>query len=116
MKPIVVTFVKISFYIYHIIPPSFEHQRAIGERESNFSEPYSQCAGDDVRPGIQHEGLETKTHYRFAFNLCVNILFLQLAGNFNNQSLQAIYKLLSCWDKIQKFPLTINFIVVACEI
>ena len=58
------------------LPPGFEHQCAIGESEPNLSEPYSQCAGDNVRPGIQHEGLQTKTHYRFAFNLCVNILFL----------------------------------------
>ena len=45
------------------VPPSFQHECAVGESKSNLSEPDPESAGDNVRPGIEHQGLEQTEIY-----------------------------------------------------
>ena len=44
--------------MYKFIPPSFQHERAVGESEANLSEPDPECAGHNVRPRVEDQGLE----------------------------------------------------------
>ena len=64
-------------------PPGLQHERAVGEREPDLPQPDAEGAGDHVGPRVQHQRLQQPS--------------LSTVGNFNNwenQSLQAIYRLL----------------------
>ena len=44
--------------MYKSIPPSFQHERAVGESEADLSEPDPECAGHNVGPRVEDQGLE----------------------------------------------------------
>ena len=42
-------------------PPGLQHERAVGEREPDLSQPDAEGAGDHVGPRVQHQRLQQQS-------------------------------------------------------